>query len=76
MEVKFKNEFELMDYQTDVDWAQKYINDWIAKQTEGHITDLIQGLSPFTKATLVSILSFNIMCNSTKEIINAFHIFY
>lgn len=54
MEEKFENDLEMIDYQEDVVWAQNYINDWVAKQTDGHIWEFIKNLSPTSTATIVS----------------------
>lgn len=72
MQDKFHYELEFIDYQTDVEWARKYINDWVANQTEGQITEHIRDLSPYSTGTLVSTINFNISShiksNSSKEI--------
>lgn len=47
-------ETELIDYQTNVERAQNYINKWVANVTEGEITDAIDSLSPVSTSTLVS----------------------
>lgn len=49
-----KEETELIDYQTNVERAKNYINNWVANVTEGQITNFVKDLSPDSTLTLVS----------------------
>lgn len=49
-----KKEIELIDYHTNVQRAQNYINNWVSEVTEGEIKDIVKGLSPHSTTTLVS----------------------
>ncbi|XP_049800906.1 serine protease inhibitor 88Ea-like [Schistocerca nitens] len=55
---KFDTELASIDYETNVEAAQKAINAWVSEQTHGQINNLIQGLSPASTVTLVNAAYF------------------
>ena len=49
---------EVLDIQNDTSGSTDTINDWVASQTDGQITDFLDELKPATKLVLVNAITF------------------